>query len=123
MLTMSRPQNEANHDLFENKIIFKEITRQMEDARIDTHDILLNTNTGFYSYQFRNIRIQNKIQANIQTNPKNPTQQGQRDHCLDQKLYKRSMAIERDNPWKDGFKNLILIFLKNLLIAKWISSG
>ena len=99
------------------------MTRQMEDARIDTHDILLNTNASFYSYQFRNIRIQNEIQANIQTNPENTRKQGQTDHCLDPKRYKRRMAIKGDSTWTDGFKNLILRFLKRLLIARWISSG
>jgi len=125
ILGMSTPQQGQHHDLFEIKVLFREICDLLKKAGINLDGLFLNADPGFDSDSFREVCAEESIIANVKPNPRNQTEVTRSEpykpgtHIFDEELYRDRSVIEHSNAWIDGFKALLVRF--EFSVRNWMA--
>lgn len=129
MLSMSTPQEEQHHDLYQIKELFDELCQLLKEAGIELEGLFLNADPGFDSDSFRQACEEKDIIANVKPNVRNsskndlePYESG--THIFDEELYKDRYVIEHANAWIDDFKALLVrieFYVKNWMAPHFMA--
>ncbi len=110
MLAVSTPQSGEHNDLDEIAAVFDELIGILKAANIESKWLFLNADPGFDRAAFREQCCEDKIEANIKSNPRNNKTTQTDEPFFDELLYKRRTKIEHANAWMDSFKALLVRF-------------
>jgi len=114
-LAMSDPVSGNHNDLYNIEVQFEEVIGTLEHANIAVDGLFINADAGFDSQGFRNSSDSKGIIANVAHNKRNADQD--REHLLDEQLYRERYSIERTNAWMDSFRSILNRF--DVTISSW----
>ena len=118
-LMMSEPQAGNHNDVYEIKVLFKQMCSLLETAGIRLKGVFMNADAGFDVAALRQACADKEIEANINDNPRSSDDLSEAYRYFDEELYKERFVIERTNAWLDGFKGLLMRFEKK--IQSWMT--
>ena len=105
VLAMSEPVAGNHNDLYEIENAMNTILQQVENAQIRVDGLFINADGGFDSIKLKSICEAKEIHLNVAQNKRNTKLE--KEHLMDQELYKERYMIERTNAWLDSFRSIL----------------
>jgi len=105
VLAMSEPVAGNHNDLYEIENAMNTILQQVENAQIRVDGLFMNADGGFDSIKLKSICEAKEIHLNVAQNKRNAKLE--KEHLMDQELYKERYMIERTNAWLDSFRSIL----------------